>query len=71
MAEGYSASDVPDLSGRTFVVTGANSGIGLEAALVLAGRSADVVLACRSAEKAKSAVDRIRAAHPSARVEVR
>jgi NAD(P)-dependent dehydrogenase (short-subunit alcohol dehydrogenase family) len=71
MAKGYTAADVPDLSGKTIVVTGANSGIGLEASLVLAGRGAQLVMACRSAEKAKGAVERIKAAHPSANVEVR
>ncbi len=71
MSMGYSAADVPDLTGKTFVVTGANSGIGLEACMVLAGRGADLVMACRSAEKAKSAVERIERAHPSAKVVVR
>jgi NAD(P)-dependent dehydrogenase (short-subunit alcohol dehydrogenase family) len=71
MAKGYSAEDIPDLAGKTFVVTGANSGIGLEASLVLAGRGADLVMACRSPERAKGAVDRIRQAHPSAKIEAR
>lgn len=67
----WSTSDIPDQSGKVFVVTGANSGIGLEAAEVLAGKGAQVVMACRSADKAKSAADRVKAKHPRAGLDVR
>lgn len=51
----WTPGTVPDQSGRTFVITGANSGIGLEAAKVLSGKGARVVMACRDPDKALSA----------------
>jgi len=58
--QGFTASDVPDQTGRTFLVTGANSGIGFEASLVLARAGARVLLGCRDHGRARDAVDRIR-----------
>jgi NAD(P)-dependent dehydrogenase (short-subunit alcohol dehydrogenase family) len=67
---GWSEIDLPDLSGKIFVVTGANSGIGLEAALSLAKKHGSIVLACRSLEKGRAAVERIREEVPGARLEL-
>src|SRR5688500_8339586 len=60
-----------DLSGRTMVVTGANSGIGYETARALSAAGARVILACRELSGAEDAVARIRATHPGARAEAR
>lgn len=51
----WTEADIPDLAGRTAVVTGGNAGLGLQISRVLAGRGAHVVLACRSVEKGKAA----------------
>ena len=51
----WNASDCPDQSGRVALITGANSGLGLETARVLVGRGATVLMACRSRERAEHA----------------
>lgn len=56
MTQGWSARDIPDQSGRTAVVTGANSGIGLVTARELARKGAQVILACRSEARGREAV---------------
>src|SRR6185312_12617099 len=59
----------PDLTGRTVLITGANSGLGRAAALALAARGAGVILAARSLARTQPVLDEIRCAHPAAQVE--
>ncbi len=59
-----------NLSGRTALVTGANTGIGFETARALAARGARTVLACRNPDAGTGALARIRARHPQAEVEL-
>ncbi len=66
----WTVSNMPDQSGRTAIVTGANSGIGFEAARALASKGARVLLACRNPTKGQDAVDRIRREMPEAGVEL-
>ncbi|MGE2717311.1 SDR family NAD(P)-dependent oxidoreductase [Mycolicibacterium litorale] len=66
----WTTADIPAQSGRTAVVTGANTGLGLATAEALAERGAHVVLAVRDTDKGKRAADEIAAAHPDATVTV-
>ena len=66
----FTPSNIPDLAGRVAVVTGANGGLGLVTASVLAGAGAHVVMAARDQAKAKAAIATILAAHPQASLEV-
>ena len=55
----WNASDMPDLTGKRFLITGATSGIGLSAATELARRNAHVVITARNADKARDAIKKI------------
>lgn len=62
--------NLPDLTGRTAVVTGANAGLGQQITRRLVQSGATAVMACRNADKAEAAADAIRAAVPGARLTV-
>ena len=57
--DNWIATDIPDLTGKRFLITGATSGIGLAAASELARRNAQVVITARSVEKARDAIKKI------------
>ncbi|AGZ41248.1 oxidoreductase [Actinoplanes friuliensis] len=57
---GFTIADLPDLTGRTAIVTGSNTGVGLSTARALAGAGARVVLAVRTTEKGRAAARTIR-----------
>lgn len=56
---GFTEADLPDQSGKCFIVTGANTGIGFEAARALVAKGARVLLACRDSAKADAAIRKI------------
>lgn len=64
----WTTADIPDQTGRTAVITGANTGLGYETATALAAKGAHVVLAVRNLEKGKAAADLISARTPGASV---
>ena len=66
MITDFTATGVLDQSGKTFFITGANTGIGFEAAKVFAGEGGRVLLGCRNPVKGEDALARIADAHPGA-----
>jgi NAD(P)-dependent dehydrogenase (short-subunit alcohol dehydrogenase family) len=66
----WTAKDMPDQTGKTAIVTGANIGLGLETARELAAKNATVILACRNLEKANAAKADIQKTVPNAKLEV-
>ena len=71
MTAGWSARDIPDLSGRVAVVTGANRGLGLEITRYLAGRGARVIMACRDETAGETAAAALRAEGLAGALDVR
>ncbi|OKJ00661.1 short-chain dehydrogenase [Streptomyces sp. CB01249] len=69
--ERWTAEHIPDQTGRVFVVTGANSGLGLATTRALARRGGHVILAVRDEAKGRRAAAGLAAAQPDARLEVR
>lgn len=70
MGAKWTSADMVDVTGKTVIITGANSGLGFETAYVLAGKGAEVILAVRNTSKGEKAVDRITSTYPHANVRV-
>jgi len=64
--KGFTEAHVPQQTGKSFIVTGANAGVGFEIARVLAARGARVLLGCREQTKAQDAITRIKRITPNA-----
>lgn len=60
----WTVANIPDQSGKVAIVTGANSGIGYETARALAHKGATTILACRSEQKGRAAVEQIQREEP-------
>jgi len=67
----WTTQNIPNQSGRVIIITGANSGIGFEAAKELAAKNAEVILAVRNQEKGAAALAQIQAENPHAKLSVR
>jgi len=65
-SKGFTEANVPQQTGKSFIVTGANTGVGFEIARVLAARGARVLLGCREQTRALDAIARIKRITPDA-----
>ena len=70
MKQRWTTENIPDLTGKVIIVTGANSGIGYEAAKEFSRKGAKTILACRNMDKARAALDQILAEMPNAPAEI-
>ena len=70
MTTNWTENNIPDLRGKTAVITGANSGLGYETARALAAKGAAVILACRNLDKGQQAVAAIQQHTPHATLEL-
>jgi protochlorophyllide reductase len=66
----WTTADMPELQGRVALVTGANSGLGLETTRALAAKGAHVIMACRNQEKGAQAQDSLEKSIPAASLEL-
>ncbi len=64
----WTSANIPDLSGKLTIVTGANSGLGYETARALAAKDAEVIMACRNLEKGNAALEKIQTESPKAKL---
>jgi len=65
----WTAGNMPEMNGKTAIITGANSGIGYETTRALAARGAQVIMACRNEERGNKSLQNIKADLPEATVE--
>lgn len=70
MKKDWTQQDIPNLTGKIIIVTGANSGIGFEAAKEFVCKGAQTILACRSMDKAQAALNEIKTEIPNAPAEI-
>lgn len=70
MSNKWTQNDMPDMTGKVVIITGANSGLGLESTKAFAAKGANIVMACRNLSKAEQAKAEVLQQVPSARLDV-
>jgi NAD(P)-dependent dehydrogenase (short-subunit alcohol dehydrogenase family) len=70
MSQKWTTADIPDLTGKVIIVTGANCGLGYEDAKEFARKGAQTIMACRDMAKAQAALDQLKAEIPEAHAEI-
>ncbi|MEM6283550.1 MAG: oxidoreductase [Chloroflexota bacterium] len=70
MSNKWTAQDIPDLTGKVIVITGANSGLGYESTAAFAAKGATIVMACRNMTKAENARQELLKRVPGANLDV-
>lgn len=68
MSNSWNVEDIPNQKEKNIIITGANSGIGFEAAKILAKKDAHIIMACRDLSRAEQAKDTIMTEYPSASI---
>ncbi|MGD9993640.1 MAG: oxidoreductase [Salinivirgaceae bacterium] len=66
----WTTESIPDLTGKTIIITGANSGLGLEASRQLSLKGATVIMAVRNRDKGEKAIQEIKKQHPQASLDL-
>jgi NAD(P)-dependent dehydrogenase (short-subunit alcohol dehydrogenase family) len=67
----WTFNNIPNLTGKTVIITGGNSGLGFEAVKALSRNNGEVILASRSVERGEQAKEAIQSEYPQANIEVR
>jgi len=69
-SKNWTSKDIPSQQGKNIIVTGANSGLGLEASTVLARKGANIIMAVRNVDKGKEAAKNIKTRQPDAKLDL-
>ncbi|MEL7235186.1 MAG: SDR family NAD(P)-dependent oxidoreductase, partial [Chloroflexota bacterium] len=70
MSHKWTQNDIPDLTGKLVVITGANSGLGFESTKAIAAKGATIVMACRNMEKGEKARQDVLKLEPGATLDL-
>ena len=70
MNDKWTESDIPDLTGKVIIITGANAGLGIENTRQFSEKGATVIMACRNLEKGRKAMEKVLAKNTEAKLDL-